>query len=176
MDPDPAFQVNLDPDQKLKKKNTAHNILSYFNQKLQFTYVKLQEKLSALEREHPAVQKVKSGTRIRIRIANPDPEADPGTPLIPDPRNLYWMLNWNNYLKISDHGSGKHIRVVFTGKVQPVHLNEKITGNLLKLFNSKKMEEIWSTKTKTHIIAQVSTMFLPVQYRQLGMAPEKFNH
>jgi hypothetical protein len=89
VDPDPAFQVNLDPDQKLKKKNTAHNILSYFNQKLQFTYVKLQEKLSALEREHPAVQKVKSGTRIRIRIANPDPEADPGTPLIPDPRNLY---------------------------------------------------------------------------------------
>jgi hypothetical protein len=55
VDPDPAFQVNPDPDQKLKKKSTAHNILSFFDQNLQFTYVQLQEKLSALEREHPAV-------------------------------------------------------------------------------------------------------------------------
>jgi hypothetical protein len=49
-DPHPTFQVNLDPDpiriqgfddQKLKEKNAAENILytSFFDQKLQFTYV-----------------------------------------------------------------------------------------------------------------------------------------
>jgi hypothetical protein len=48
LNPDPAFQMNPDPDpiriqgfdnQKLKKKNTAKKFFtSFFDQKLQFTY------------------------------------------------------------------------------------------------------------------------------------------
>ncbi len=74
MDPDPAFQVNLDPDQiriqgfddqKLKKKNTAENFVkSFFDQKLQFTYplasimdIQAAGEASALQKEHPALQK-----------------------------------------------------------------------------------------------------------------------
>ncbi len=60
MDPDPAFQVNQDPgygtdpdpiriqdfdDQKLKKKMQQKFFRSFFDQKLQFCYVQLQEKL-----------------------------------------------------------------------------------------------------------------------------------
>jgi hypothetical protein len=67
-DPDPAFQVNPDPnpiriqgfDEKIKKKNTAENFSKYyFDQKLQFTYVQATgelEKPSALKKEHPALQ------------------------------------------------------------------------------------------------------------------------
>ncbi len=68
--PDPAFQVNLDPDliqiqgfddQNLRKKNTAEYFFYLFDQKLQFTYVQAigEEKSSALKREHPALQKMK---------------------------------------------------------------------------------------------------------------------
>jgi hypothetical protein len=58
---------------------------------------KLQEKPSALKREHPpALQKMNLLTFsmfaghfcppwIWIQIVNPDPETDPGTPLNPDP-------------------------------------------------------------------------------------------
>ncbi len=49
---------------------------------------KLQEKSSALKREQPALQKMKFYNFIClwawIRIANPDPYTDPGTPLNPD--------------------------------------------------------------------------------------------
>ncbi len=60
----------------------------YFDQKLQFTYVrglsKLKEKPSALKREHPALQMtfidfflcLWDPSRIRIRIANPDQDTD----------------------------------------------------------------------------------------------------
>ncbi len=58
---------------------------------------KQQEKPLALKRELPAFQKLKFinfflfcgsflPAWIRIRIANPDPDTDPGTPLNPDPQ------------------------------------------------------------------------------------------
>jgi hypothetical protein len=63
--PDPAFQMNSDPDPAFddqKLKNTTGNffLLSFFDQKFQFTYPKprmskLEEKPSALKREHPAL-------------------------------------------------------------------------------------------------------------------------
>ncbi len=58
-DPDPAVQVNPDPDpvriqgfddQKRKKKNT--DLIKNFN----LLMSRLQEKLSALKKEHPALQ------------------------------------------------------------------------------------------------------------------------
>ncbi len=98
---------------KTKEKKTAEKFSHlFFDQKLQFTYPKasiktskLQEKPSAIKREHPTLQKMKlinffyfsgsfSPSWIRIRIANPDP----GTPLNPDrdpPTTLvYYWWNW----------------------------------------------------------------------------------
>jgi hypothetical protein len=62
-DPDPAFQVNPDPGflrPKTEKKNTARKF-SFFDQKLQFTYVQATgEAFSPQKRtEHPALQKNK---------------------------------------------------------------------------------------------------------------------
>jgi hypothetical protein len=67
-------------------------IISFSDQKLQFTYSmsKLQEKPSALKREHPESNEIYRfflcsflPSWILIRIANP--VTDPGTPLNPDP-------------------------------------------------------------------------------------------
>ncbi len=63
---------------------------------MQFTYVQATGKaFSPQKREHPTLQKMKfinfffyvcgSFFPSWIRIANPDPDTDPGTPLNPDP-------------------------------------------------------------------------------------------
>jgi hypothetical protein len=66
-DPDPAFQVDSDPyliwihgvdDHKLKKKNIAEKFLNVFCCNLLMST--LQEKPSALKKEHPTLQKMKS--------------------------------------------------------------------------------------------------------------------
>ncbi len=60
-DPDPACQVNPDPvriqffdDQKFKKNNTAENFFLFFKKT---SKLHVQEKPSALKREHPALKK-----------------------------------------------------------------------------------------------------------------------
>ncbi len=96
----PAFQVNPDPgfwwpktkEKKMqmtfffiKKKCSWHFLQSFFDQKFNLLMSKLQEKPSALKREHPALKKMKFmnffyacgsffPSWIRIRIANPDPD------------------------------------------------------------------------------------------------------
>jgi hypothetical protein len=110
-DPDPAFQVNPDADldlvfirifddNKLKKKLRRFFFL-FLIKKIAIYFCpsyRIQEKFSALKRENLALQKMKfinlflclwviflpSWNRIRIQVANPDPETDPGTPLNPD--------------------------------------------------------------------------------------------
>jgi hypothetical protein len=92
-DPDPAFQVNPDQgfdDQKLKKKKYSRNFLSsFFNQKLQFTYVQ-----ATGEAFSPQKRTLSSSINAKfvgnflpswIRIRIPDPDTDPGTPFNPDP-------------------------------------------------------------------------------------------
>ena len=78
------------------KKYRRKWFLSFFDQKLQFTYPqafiqdsKLQETPSALKREHPGLRKINcfhfslSFLSFWIRIANSDPY--PGIPINPDP-------------------------------------------------------------------------------------------
>ncbi len=65
--PDPIRIQGFD-DQKPKKEIQQKFLKSFFDPKLQFTMSKLQEKPSALKREHPA---------------------HPGTPLIPDPVRIH---------------------------------------------------------------------------------------
>ncbi len=100
-DLDPAFQVNPDPirihgfdDQKLKKKNTAENFVYLF-------VIKNCNLLMPIQATEEAVspQKRTSSTSNEIyllfsmfvavchfcRIANPDPDTDPGTPVNRDP-------------------------------------------------------------------------------------------
>ncbi len=105
--PDPGFWWP-----RTKEKNTAENFSYLFlikNCNLLLprppkSTSKLQEKSSALKREHPALQKMKlinffyfsgsfSPSWIRIRIANPDP----GTPLNPewDPPTTLVNCWWN---------------------------------------------------------------------------------
>ncbi len=90
-DPDPAYQVNPDPDpiriqgfdeQKLKKKYSWNYI--FFIQNCNLLMSKLQ-KHSTLKLEHLALKKMEFITFFvcglffpsRIRIANPDPDTDP---------------------------------------------------------------------------------------------------
>jgi hypothetical protein len=85
-------------DQKLKKKNTAEHFSSkFFIKNYSLLMSKLQEKPSALKKENPALQKIKfinffyvceSFLLSWIRIAKPDPDTDPGTPMNPDPQHL----------------------------------------------------------------------------------------
>jgi hypothetical protein len=82
---DPAFQVNPDPDpiriqglddQKLKKKYT--DLIKSCN----LLMSKLQEKPSALKREHPALQKMKFINFflcLCVIFALLDPDPDTGT-------------------------------------------------------------------------------------------------
>jgi len=88
-----------------RKKTAKIFFFSFFDHKFQFTYpyvsskdvqVTVEEKPSALKKEHPALQKMKFincflffwailPSWIQIRIANPYQDTDPGTPLNPDP-------------------------------------------------------------------------------------------
>ncbi len=101
LNPDPAFKVypNPDPiriqgfdDQKLKFFS------SFFDQKLQFTYVKATGEAfspqnrtsSTLKNELYLLFYVRGSflpSWIQIRIANPDLDTDPETPLNPDPKH-----------------------------------------------------------------------------------------
>jgi hypothetical protein len=100
---DPAFQVNRDliriqgfDDQKRKKKNS--NFFFFFDQKLQFTYVQATGEAFSHRKRASLLKKMKFmnffrcfcvafHSWIRIRIANSDPDTDPGTPLNPDPQH-----------------------------------------------------------------------------------------
>jgi hypothetical protein len=71
--PDPTFQVYLDPDpiriqgfdyQKLNLKNTAEHFLIFFMKICNLLMSKLQEKPSALKREHPVLQKMNTHGKI----------------------------------------------------------------------------------------------------------------
>ncbi len=83
---------------------------------------KLQKKPSALEREHPALQKMKfincflfSGpflpSWIRVRIANPDPNTDLGTPLNTDPIWIHsnWFVKKTKNLGFNRSGSASRM-------------------------------------------------------------------
>jgi hypothetical protein len=86
-DSDPIRIQGFD-DQILKKKKTAENYFFFSYQILQFTIPKLQEKPSALKREHPALQKmkfIKFSLCLWVILALMDPDPDTGTPLDPDP-------------------------------------------------------------------------------------------
>jgi hypothetical protein len=77
LNPDPAFQVNPDP-----------NILSFLNQKIAvyLSLVQLQENPSALKQEHPVLKKMKfinSFLILRVIFFLLDPDPDRGTPLNP---------------------------------------------------------------------------------------------
>jgi hypothetical protein len=77
--PDSTFPVNPDPD--------SIWIQGVDDQKLKEKYSKLQEKASALNREHPALQKMKFINLfpcLGVIFALIDPDTDPGTPLNPD--------------------------------------------------------------------------------------------
>jgi hypothetical protein len=82
--------VNLDPDPWFSEPKTEwKNQLKFFGQKMQFTYpkasiknVKAQEKLSALKRDHPALEFYFLFLWIIFALLDSDP--DPGTPLNPD--------------------------------------------------------------------------------------------
>jgi hypothetical protein len=102
LNPDPAFQVNPygirnpDPDQKLKKKNTAKICFSIFNQKLQFTYIQATEALSS-QRERRALQKMKfinffgSGSRISGYGPRDLNESGSNLDMDPDPDPQYCL-------------------------------------------------------------------------------------
>jgi hypothetical protein len=94
MNPDPDTDPDLDPIrikdfdvQKLKKKNTAEIFLYLlFNKKNNLRMSKLQEKPSALKREHPALQKMKFiNFFLCLWIIFALLDTDPWTPLKPDP-------------------------------------------------------------------------------------------
>jgi hypothetical protein len=88
-DPDTAFQENpgvqVVDDQKLKKKNAAKIFQkSFLIKNCNLLMSKLQEKPSAPKREHPALQKIKFIIFFYVygSIANPDPDTDPGIPVL----------------------------------------------------------------------------------------------
>ncbi len=99
LDPDPAFQVNPDPE-FWWPKYTAENFFDlYLNKNSNLLMSKLQEKPSALKREHQALQKIKfinffhvcgSFLPSWIRTANPDTVQIQGPHYVhPDPQNWF---------------------------------------------------------------------------------------
>ncbi len=71
---------------------------NFFDQKCNLLLSKLQEKTSTLKREHPALQKRTLRNFFLClwvifvlldRIANSDPDTDPGTQLNPDPIRIW---------------------------------------------------------------------------------------
>jgi hypothetical protein len=89
-DPDPGFN-----DLKLKKIYSWKFYIYFLDQKLQFTYplasikdAKLQEKPSALKREHPVLQNMKIldfFLFLWVIFALLDPDPDPATQINADP-------------------------------------------------------------------------------------------
>ncbi len=100
-DPDPAFQVNPDPDtdpirikgfddQKLKKKIQMENL---FDQKLQFTYVQATGEDFSPQKRTSSTSKMKFiyfFLCLWVIFALLDPDTDPGTALNPD---TIWIRN-----------------------------------------------------------------------------------
>ncbi len=94
-DPDPEFHVNPDPDpirmqnfddQKLKKKKYRWKI--FWIKKCNLLLSMLQEKTSALKREHPALKKwnlFRVLFCLWVIFSLLDPDTVPGMPLNPDP-------------------------------------------------------------------------------------------
>jgi hypothetical protein len=79
-------------DDQKQKKNTADNFLYLFFliKNCNLLMSKLQEKSSALKREHGAFQKIKFINFflclwIIFALLDPDTDTDPGTPMNPDP-------------------------------------------------------------------------------------------
>jgi hypothetical protein len=89
-------------NQKLKKKNTADNFLYLFLIKYcNLLMSKLQEKPSALKREHPALQKMNFVNFflclwVIFALLNSDPHTDPGTPLNLDPIRILIGIRINS--------------------------------------------------------------------------------
>jgi hypothetical protein len=104
VDPDSAFLVIQSGSRVLMTNNKNKKIryirtffLSFLDQRSKIAIYlcpSYRRSLSALKREHPALKKMKfinffyvcgSFLTSWIRIENPDPNTDPGTPLNPDP-------------------------------------------------------------------------------------------
>jgi hypothetical protein len=93
------IRIRVFDDQKLKEKSTAKNVSkSFFDHKLQFTYIQAAGKAFSPQKRTSIPSKKGKFINfflcvvshflpswIRIRIAIPDPDTDSGIPLNPDP-------------------------------------------------------------------------------------------